>query len=428
MVDTNLLVSICFSIITNFAHVVPIPEQDVPPSTNLHHYHIGTPYWPTSFGLTGPNGVGYHVSEGVVQSFVSSQDYFHEQDPDKLQKYAGASILTSNQALQLASNVLKSLLKINIPLTNGMPRISQAGFVDGKQIPFFQIDWPMITPRPLFTVGAAVHVDGRSGRIVFLQLLDPAFLDFDAGRKIMNLVYKPDPSGSLPSYRQQAPVPFYTPPLEDQPDEFALSKLPRETNVVTQAIKAWLDFCSTLGINPGSKTNIEDVDWARTVVALDLNVSTTVPVCNATFISGAGFAALNGAICGYRSADSYYNQTLETEDSVLYGAARLRWEDLASKHEAQLVEKLRIPKELLAPLKPQPRFRVPAGQREAKTFKRLVIDWRTPPGYPVAKGRRGDTTLGLEAEFDLQTGQIKSTAFHAPELIEALVHAKATAE
>ena len=53
MVNTNLLLALGFSAITNFANLVPIPREDIPPgATNLHHYQVGSPRAPVDLAVS----------------------------------------------------------------------------------------------------------------------------------------------------------------------------------------------------------------------------------------------------------------------------------------------------------------------------------------------------------------------------------------
>jgi hypothetical protein len=57
-------------------------------------------------------------------------------------------------------------------------------------MPFFQVEWPAITPGS-HVHGADVEIDGRTGRVVFLDLLDDAFFDPGASEQIIRLVTEP---------------------------------------------------------------------------------------------------------------------------------------------------------------------------------------------------------------------------------------------
>src|SRR5258708_38062441 len=101
MIDTNLLQTIGFSIVTNFTSSVPVTDQDAPrlPS-DLLLYRMATVHSPTDFALGTRSGANYAIVDGVVQYFGSRQNYFREQDPQQIGNYSGSSVLTSNAALE----------------------------------------------------------------------------------------------------------------------------------------------------------------------------------------------------------------------------------------------------------------------------------------------------------------------------------------
>jgi hypothetical protein len=88
-------------------------------------------------------------------------------------------------------------------------------------------------------VGATLDIDGRTGKVVLLNLLDTSFLDLEGTKRMMSQVYTPDPP------RRRLPVHDFPHPT---------------TNEVTQAISNWLVFCAKLGVNPG----LEDAPIWRT--------------------------------------------------------------------------------------------------------------------------------------------------------------------
>jgi len=174
MIDTNLLVSIGNSIITNFTNVVSVRQDCVPKTpADFHRLMVGTPYSPIGVQVTITGGTTFAIRDGAVNYFESPYSVFSEQNPDQLGKYAGTSILTSNQVFLIASNTLQSLIKTKHVLTNGAPRIEQAGVFEGKRLPFFHVEWPHISDSPH---GADLEIDGRNGKIVFVHLMDDVFL------------------------------------------------------------------------------------------------------------------------------------------------------------------------------------------------------------------------------------------------------------
>ena len=186
MINTNLLLSIGYSIVTNFAHLVPIPEKDIPMApSDLRIYAVGPGHSPVDFRMVNrASGANYEVVDAVVQYFQSAQDYFLEQEPRRIGKYDGASVFTSSEVVYQSSNILQRLIRTGAPLTNGPSEIRQAGVFEGHRIPFFRIDWPPPSGRK-GPVGARMDIDGRTGKVVLLNLLDTPFLDFE-GTKLLS--------------------------------------------------------------------------------------------------------------------------------------------------------------------------------------------------------------------------------------------------
>lgn len=104
MIETNLLLVLSFSLITNFASKVPIPAKDVPKSPNaIRLYRVGTVRSPTDVMTVGESGALFWVVGGVVQYFQSPENYFNEQDPRELSHYFGTQTLTLEGAIILRS-------------------------------------------------------------------------------------------------------------------------------------------------------------------------------------------------------------------------------------------------------------------------------------------------------------------------------------
>jgi hypothetical protein len=194
MIATNELLAIGLSIIADFTNAVPIADKDVPRTpSDLQMYVVGSPNSPTDLHMTTRSGVQFGIRDGAVYYFCTQDSFFHEQNPHNLARYAGTSKMTSNQALQACSNILQRLTKRNVSLSEGVPRIHEGGVFQGKPIPFFLVEWPKISL--LSHVNAAdIEVDGRTGRLVFLHLLDNAFFDYAVGERIRGQVDRPKPT------------------------------------------------------------------------------------------------------------------------------------------------------------------------------------------------------------------------------------------
>jgi hypothetical protein len=404
MVDTNLLFSIGFSIITNFANVVPLPEQDVPlNAAGLHVYAVGTSHSPTDFRMATGNGANYEIVDGVVQYFQSPLDYFTEQEPAHITKYLGASALTPEAALQLASNALQRLVKTGIALTNGHPKVTQAGDYKGQRIPFFRIEWPRITAN-MSSVSAVLDVDGRTGRVVLINLLDLVFLDSQKGQQIRAQAYKPDP------VRNRIDSP---------------NNLPRPTtNQVEALISSWLTFCEQIGLTPGTATNVSAVAWNDTRLVNFSAVRSNSPVCIVRFTNGVSFLArLDGTVFSHAGMAGARDLFSRGKSSSAESSLPAGWEGLARRLETVLIERLGIPQDKLAKYAPDIRR---AGLANGDHW--LQLPWRSRIKNSRDEPVVTDGTLGFDAVFDLQTGALRSIAFHNAELIQAMADARSQAK
>src|SRR6185295_13042536 len=107
MIATNALLSIGFSIISNFANVVPIPEGYVPQSrSDLQAVVVGSPYSPTDLYLIHKRGTSFWIRDGVVYRYLHPGSLFELQNSDQLYRYEGTSKLTSNDVIRVATETL----------------------------------------------------------------------------------------------------------------------------------------------------------------------------------------------------------------------------------------------------------------------------------------------------------------------------------
>ena len=71
MLDTNTLLTIAFSLISNFTNVVSIPPDAVPQSpADLERCPIGSPSSPIHLFLTGTKGTEFSILGGVVSRYT----------------------------------------------------------------------------------------------------------------------------------------------------------------------------------------------------------------------------------------------------------------------------------------------------------------------------------------------------------------------
>jgi hypothetical protein len=118
-----------------------------------------------------------------VNYFSTPDSMFTEADPRRLERYQGTPLFTTNEVLLAVSNMLHSLLKTNVSLGDRSPRLYQGGSSIGMWYPFYRVEWPHVT-RGSPVPAADVHFDARSGKFVYLHLLDDVFFDLSFDEKL----------------------------------------------------------------------------------------------------------------------------------------------------------------------------------------------------------------------------------------------------
>jgi hypothetical protein len=137
MIATNALLEVGFSMVAAFAHVVNMPEQEIPRNTNdLHRYMAGV-LTPTGLFLYTKNEASYQIGHGIVQMFSCHDSYFNSEHSSGDPRFKGTAIMTSNEVVEYASSVLQGLVKSGDPLANCRTNVICA---DGD-IPFYEIQW-----------------------------------------------------------------------------------------------------------------------------------------------------------------------------------------------------------------------------------------------------------------------------------------------
>src|SRR6266404_3541684 len=112
MVDTNQLLSIAFTLISNFANVVEIPRQEVPQlREDLTKVLIGSPHSPVDLYLVHKRGSEFWLSDGVVYQYYSPISFFHMQDFSRRTGLVGPATLSSNEVVGQAIQVMGRLVK-----------------------------------------------------------------------------------------------------------------------------------------------------------------------------------------------------------------------------------------------------------------------------------------------------------------------------
>ena len=175
---------------------------------------------------------------------------------------------------------------------------------------------------------------------------------------------------------------------------------------------------------------MQSIDWDETWAVPDGILSDTVAVCKVQFTNGAGLMAFEGTVFGASSPDCCYDgsesRRQEPEWDRFRGRILKNPEDIAKKLERALIEKVGLPAEELRQFTHDPFSRAP--EVGTTDLKRMVALWRTWPPNPGRAVSVDETRLGFVAEFDLETGQVKSISFYDPALRRALARAQAKKE
>jgi hypothetical protein len=411
--DTNLLMSTGFAIISNFAAAVPLPSKAAPPQSvaQLRKCLLGSPKSPADISFWGTNGCSYHVGGGFVNNFDCPESYFHFEDPNRLSRFEGSSILTEKQAVEIASNAVRRLAKVPDQWKTGPPKVERPYNAD--RIPFFLVVW---ADTGTDHGRIEIEIDGRTRKAVSFSTTSSIFYDSAFFRDMQSRAYTPEPS--KPAAKVNLIEKFHYP----QPT----------TNYVQEAITSWLSLCKGLGVDPGNQTNLCDVDWGRTLLYTNENLSLTLPVCTVSFTNGAFFQSIGGTAFSHFAADAYYAgewaQQPRGERAHFRGNILKYEEDLAADLERKLVEKLGFPAAALASLSPgldnkrgvaQARLGLAVG---SVGFKRDELEWRDWPRFAGRAVRKSETKNFFSAEFDLETGELKSIYFRDRGLVEAVTH------
>ena len=399
MIDTNALLSIAFTLISNFTQVVEVPYHAVPQKTaDLESCLIGSPSSPCDLYMVHRKGTEFWIADGVVWAYRSPGSYFNLQDAHLIPKFTGDSALSSNSAIELAATTLRRLIRDGDPLTNGPPRVL---YPSSKRIPFYEVTWPKgnggLTPT------AKVEIDGRTGTIVALNLWDHHFRDPALAQQIKNRVCRPDP--------------VVAPPLK-APRKRVLPYPSKEQ--AAQAIRNWLLFCQRLGLDPGSNTDLSQIDWEKSSLYAERQISPTIPVCRITFTNKAIFESVGGVVFNHFGSDAFFtNDYLDRPRSAwdaIHGVVAIRWEELADALQRRICQQFKVSPTTFDMLRPF--IRNGSADQGKDGLTRTVIDWRR------LRAPHLDDTVSVEefprvfaAEFDLRTGETKFIAFYDLSLI-----------
>lgn len=394
MVDTTQLLSIAFTLISNFTNVVEIPADHVPTCReDLKDIVVGSPFSPVDIYMVHRLGDEFRVRNGVVTDYQSPESFHHKDLRTMLTKFLGPPTLSTNEVVERASHIMRKLTKTGRSVDVVAPKIEAAWSPD---VHFFEISWP-IKNSPFYNGLGSIEIDARTGRVVFMQLWAKEFNDFVFAAEISNRVYTPGP----------APKPIPNPAL----------KMPKPSQAQIRAlIPQWLAFCEKFRINPGSQTNLTDIDWIETVVFTNANHVFPGHLDKIEFKNGAGFQSAGGLIIGHVSEDAAFSGAWADKPEDYWkrfaGETNKSWESLANELNSVLVQRLGVLQKHLDKWAPTLYARGRGG------VNRCLVRWCDVenPGNLPSYDLRLKTTLLVE--FDLGTGEIKTIRFEDPELLK----------
>jgi hypothetical protein len=415
MIDTNALLSVGFSLVAAFADVVKIPDGIPTKAEDLQKYVVsGPPPIPaTDLYLVDRRRRQFWIHDGAVYSFSSPGSFKELQNPQALPKFQGTPTLGSNDVLELATTTVRHLAKQGNPIAGIQPKVIRPG--NGSDpIPFYWIRWPN-TNQATFGLAppdvAFIEIDAREGLITFLDLRAKGFHDYGLAAQISNRVHAPDPQPQGPSRWELQ----HRSPLKRVQSWSS-------TNEVIRAIGNWLALCQKLGVDPGSQTNVASVDWSRTFSYTNNELSRTIPTCQIVFSNGVIFESISGIAFSHFASDSCFSGSWEymsvQERQRFKGKILKDWEGLAKDLERVLVHNVGIPKQLMTAYSAGQEIGRPKKGEE--TIARTVLAWRNWPRNAHRFVAVEETTLALQAEFDLETGELKWISFHDPHFIGSL--------
>lgn len=369
MMDTNALLTIAFAMISNFTNIVDVPPAAVPAKpSDLERLVVGRPGCPVHLILAHHNGTEFWIGDGAIYRYSSRGSFFTLQDPSEMPLYQGASIIDTNGAVRIAEKALRSLTKRGEPLRDGTPTVQQGSLYQGKRIPFFRVTWPNMDS---LSPAAQVEIDGRTGRIVCLDLWAECFYDPKFQEEIKKKVHAVQP----PSPKQQ----------------LRWSKFPKPTlEEATSAIQGLSKFCRLLDMVACAEVDTTNVDlnlsWISASSARGVwsNGVCVVHACHIVFKSGACFDSAGGVASSYFSDKSslYYGNDYRQEGqwTAFQGKPVLRWQDLAKSLESRIARRLGVPESFIVRLRA--RLRSATEEPAGHPLRRAIVGWRLLPPQP----------------------------------------------
>lgn len=404
MIETNAALQFGLHMILQFTNLVHLPPEWVPDhESNLQRYLIAAPGKSLDIYLIHKSGTEFWIRHGTVVGFRTPGTYFEMQDASEGAKFVGKPNLSSNEVVALATNTINQLIKKGNPLEGLDPVVHVAPDLQGSVRPIYEIVWP--SRAASYASTARIEIDARSGQVTGLFLRDKGFYDESNERRMNSQFYKPE---SLESAART----FQRPPGMATP----------ATNLVVLAIGDWLRVSRKLGLDPGSQTNLADVDWQRSVEYTSRYGSKQKQVIRIRFNNGAAFEWTEGIIMDMGRSDRYYsgeNEAMPKDERISFQGKIVKpWENLAAELASKLEREFGLSKKELAPFTPGPEFRPP--ELGSIALKRMMIEWRSWPRRNLKPGDYisvEESKLGMTAEFDLETGELESFAIADPRLL-----------
>jgi hypothetical protein len=390
MVCTNLLLSLSFSILTNFPGIKDI-DASIPDSIDgFKNIVIGSPAAATDVMFEQSDGTIYRVGNGVVFMIETGKSYFRAQGNHPFESYLGEPRESKEAIIERARTLAQKLVRSGLPLSTA-PAIKMSEPYQSQTIPFYNVTWP-ITNKHFVSYTASFEVDGRTGKVVWISLQDRGFFDFGKAAAISNAVVTPS---VVP--RPLKPRPRFVAPFLSEQE-------------VRDLICDWEDFSQKLGMKP-SHVDYSMVDWSRTMLYTNKVLSSKIPVRQLWFSNGICFESFKGTMMDGSSSGSCYLPGWPMRDDddwqQFQGKAQHRWEDLAAQFEKRLVAS-GIQKKNFKTSRPGTGFEPLRPGEEG--IKHALIQWRIWPNR-IGTISVNESKLMLEAEFDLQTGDLKMVYF-----------------
>ena len=188
--DTNAIICLSLTIVSNFVKTVQVAPEVVPRGTNdIETIIIGRQYFPLDVFLHDRRGNQFWIRHGVVCQFLTTNSYFTLQDPHRIGDYVGVAKLSSNEVFRLATTTMTQLLKNGNPLQAVRPVIKAAKPFNGQQVPFYDVIWPDPVNPAIIHI-ADIEVNAQSGNVVALNHFNHAFDDDAQLLQLSNLVFQ----------------------------------------------------------------------------------------------------------------------------------------------------------------------------------------------------------------------------------------------